>query len=65
MQFQDRAVDTGGKPKVIGIYDKAAHRVSVSTQPGPPGQFTGFSRNVAALVSFQKGAFALPPCVGG
>jgi hypothetical protein len=32
VQLDDGAVDTGGQPKVVGIEDETAHRVSVSTR---------------------------------
>jgi hypothetical protein len=37
VQFDDGAVDPGGQAKVVGIEDKTAHRLSLSTwgQPRP------------------------------
>jgi hypothetical protein len=39
MQFDNGAVDPGGQPKIIGIENQTAHRLSVSTQSEPlPGE---------------------------
>jgi hypothetical protein len=45
MQFDNGAVDPGGQPEIVGIEDKTAHRVSVST----PGAATCDRSDVPAV----------------